>query len=124
MAKRLSRGALEAQIMDVLWSTDAPMTPRDVQEAIATPRRSLAYTTVMTILVRLWQKGMLERETAGRADAYRPAADRDEWAAARMQEILEASGDRALTLNRFVDGMSGREAAQLRRMLDDRKRPQ
>lgn len=123
MAERVSRGALEAQVMNAMWDADVAMTPREVQAAITTPRRALAYNTVMTILVRLWRKGMLERESRGRAYAYRPVTGRDEWAAARMQAILEASGDRALTLNRFVDGMSGREAAELRRMLETRKRP-
>ena len=66
MAK-LGRGELEARVMDVLWEHGAAMTPRDVHEVITTSRRQLAYTTVMTILVRLWEKGMLEREPRGRA---------------------------------------------------------
>lgn len=120
--KRLSRGELEAQVMDALWDANDWLTPRDVQSVIATPRRQLAYTTVMTILVRLWNKGMLERRAAGRAFEYRPVATRDEWTAQRMHELLEASGDRQLTLHRFVDAISAREATQLKRVLDSRKR--
>ena len=120
--KRLQRGELEAQVMNALWDTDAWMTPRDVHAVITTPRRPLAYTTVMTILVRLWTKGMLEREPSGRAFAYRPVATRDEWAAQRMHELLEASGDRSLTLNHFIDSISTREVAQLRRAIERRKK--
>lgn len=120
--KRLARGELEAQVMDALWDADGWMTPRDVHVAITTARRPLAYTTVMTILVRLWNKGMLERQSAGRAFAYRPVASRDEWAAQRMHDMLESSGDRLLTLNHFVDSISATEATQLRRVLDTRKK--
>ena len=120
MAQRASRGELEAQVMDVLWDAEQWLTPREVQSAINRSRRGLAYTTVMTILVRLWQKEMLDREPRGRAFAYRPVATRDEMAALRMQEILDKSGDRLLALNHFVDGMSRREASQLARVLDER----
>ena len=120
--KRLPRGELEARVMDVLWDAGDWMTPRDVHDAITTPRRPLAYTTVLTILVRLWNKGMLDRQGVGRAYGYRPVAGRDEWAAQRMHEVLESSGDRLVALNHFVDSISAREAAQLRRFLDERKK--
>ena len=120
--KRLPRGELEAQTMNILWDADGWMTPRDVHAAITTPRRPLAYTTVMTILVRLWQKEMLDRQMAGRAYAYRPVTSRDEWAAQRMRQVLEGSGDRLVTLNHFVDSISAKEATQLRRVLDARKK--
>ncbi len=108
--------------MNALWDADDWMTPRAVHDAITTRRRPLAYTTVMTILVRLLDKGMLDRQAAGRAFAYRPVASRDEWAAQRMHEFLEASGDPLLALNHFVDSISAREATQLKRMLDARKK--
>ena len=121
MAKR-GRGELEARVMDVLWADDAWMTPREVHAAITTPRRALAYTTVMTILVRLWTKGMLDREQHGRAYAYRPVASRDEWTAQRMRELLEHSGDPAAALTHFVRSIDARELAQLRRALERRRR--
>jgi predicted transcriptional regulator len=108
--------------MDVLWDAPGWTTPRDVHSAITTARRRLAYTTVTTILVRLWQKGMLEREHAGRGFEYRPVASRDAWAAQRMQELLDSSGDRLQTLHHFAESMSSKEATQLRRVLDQRKK--
>lgn len=121
MAKR-ARGELEARVMDVLWASDDAMTPRDVHRVITTPRRPLAYTTVMTILVRLWTKGMLDREFRGRAYAYRPVAGREEWTAERMRELLEHSGDPAVALTHFARSIDAREAKQLRRALDGRRR--
>jgi predicted transcriptional regulator len=107
--------------MDVLWESESAMTPRDVHRLVTTPRRPLAYTTVMTILVRLWTKGMLDRELRGRAYAYRPVAGRDEWTAERMHELLEDSGDPAAALTHFVRSIDAREAKQLRRALDGRR---
>ncbi|MEX2253972.1 MAG: BlaI/MecI/CopY family transcriptional regulator [Acidimicrobiia bacterium] len=121
MARR-GRGELEARVMDVLWAHDEPMTPRDVHSVVSTTRRPLAYTTVMTILVRLWEKRMLVREERGRAFAYRPVAGRDEWTAGRMHELLEHAGDPASALTHFVQSIDAREAAQLRRALDGRRR--
>jgi predicted transcriptional regulator len=122
MAKKLARGALEARVMDVLWDTDEWMTPAAVHTAITTRRRRLAYTTIMTILVRLWTKGMLERRREGRAFAYFPVATREQWAAEQMHEFLEAAGDRNTALSHFVDAIDAREAAQLRQLLGRRKR--
>jgi predicted transcriptional regulator len=119
---RLGRGELEARVMDVLWREEADMTPRQVHERITTSRRPLAYTTVMTILVRLWEKGMLEREPRGRAYAYRPVTGRDEWAAGRMHDLLEQAADPEAALTHFVRGIDARELTQLRRALDGRRR--
>jgi len=108
--------------MDVLWERDEPMTPREVQAALAGARRPLAYTTVMTILVRLWEKGMLDREARGRAYAYRPVAGRDEWAAERMQDLLGQAADSGAALTHFVRAIDARDRAQLRRALDGERR--
>jgi predicted transcriptional regulator len=107
---------LEAAVMDVLWDRGGWLTPGEVHEVIAADR-PLAYTTVMTILVRLWQKGRLERERDGRAFAYRPVHSREEHAAARMQEILTGVGDRPTALAQFIDTLPEADRAQLRRLL-------
>jgi predicted transcriptional regulator len=119
---RLGPGELEAHVMDVLWSCDEPMTPREVQDVVSTARRPLAYTTVMTILVRLWEKGMLTREERGRGFIYAPVVGREEWTAQRMRDLLDESGDRAAALTHFVGSIGAREATQLRRALDGRRR--
>ena len=116
---RLPMGELEATVMDVLWDRGGWLTPGEVHEALLADRR-LAYTTVMTILVRLWQKGRLERQRDGRAYAYRPLLGREEHAAAHMGELLASARDRPLALSRFVDELSPGDRAQLRRMLRGR----
>src|SRR5437867_8089362 len=64
---------LELDIMKAVWRRP-PITVRDVQEAIR-PVRQLAYTTVMTIMDRLYHKGFLKRTLQSRTHYYEPAID-------------------------------------------------
>ena len=114
-------GELESRVMDVLWDNEGSLTPAEVNAQLAADRE-LAYTTVMTILVRLFDKGVVTREHRGRAWAYRPVLGREEHAAERMNAVLRAGGDQSIALARFVDNMSSKERSQLRRLLADRKR--
>lgn len=116
---RLHMGELEAAVMDVLWNRGGWSTPGEVHEVLAADR-PLAYTTAMTILVRLWQKGRLERQRDGRAYAYRPLLTREEHAAARMGELLVGVGDRPAALAHFLESLPAADRDQLRRMLRGR----
>lgn len=113
---RLQMGELEARVMDVLWDRRGWLTPGEVHEVLSA-KRPLAYTTVMTILVRLWQKGRVERQRDGRAFAYRAVKTREEHAAARMSELLTGVGDRPVALAHFLETLPPADRDQLRRML-------
>jgi predicted transcriptional regulator len=116
---RLARGELEGQVLDILWTAEGALTPREVHTAFAA-ERGLAYTTVMTILVRLWQKGVLEREPRARSYAYRPVESRDARVANRMRELLDGAGDRGAALAGFVESLPTDELDDLRRLLGGR----
>lgn len=109
-------GALEAEVLDVLWHADGPLTPADARSAMGA---DLAYTTVMTVLVRLWEKGLVERTKRGRAYAYSAVVSESDLVANRMRDALAGSSDRTATMSRFVDGLDKREAAALRALLDE-----
>jgi predicted transcriptional regulator len=104
--------------MDVVWGSAGPVTPGQVHEQLSQTRK-LAYTTVMTILVRLYKKGLLEREPAGRAFAYRPRVSREQWAAARMNDALTSAGDASLALAHFVESLPPDQVSELRAALRD-----
>ena len=120
MAK-LAMGELEATVMDILWDSGGWRTPREVHDVVVAERQ-LGYTTVTTILVRLWQKGRLERQLDGRAYAYRPVTTREGHVAARMHEMLSGTSDRPMALSRFVESLSPADRSQLRRLLANAKR--
>ena len=118
-AKRLGMGELEARVLDALWDDGGWLTAADVH-AVVGRRRRLAYTTVMTVLVRLYEKGLLERRLAGRAYAYHPVQSREERTAARIVELLATAGDQSVALSCFLTQISGAERARLRRLLEGR----
>jgi predicted transcriptional regulator len=119
--EKLANGQLETLVMDALWGSDDWLTPGDVAQRIER-QHPVAYTTVMTILVRLWDKGMVDRRSQGRAYAYHPVLTKDEWAAQRMHELLDTAGDGTAALAHFVSSMSAKQLGQLRRAVDRRKR--
>jgi predicted transcriptional regulator len=120
--KRLGSGELENQVLDVVWGAPGPVTPRQVHDVLSTSR-TLAYTTVMTILVRLCDKGRVERHRDGRAYAYHPVITREQYVAARMEEVLGDSRDRSAVFSHFLAGMDPADRAQLRRLLNRYRAP-
>jgi predicted transcriptional regulator len=114
MVARRAMGALETEVLECLWAADEPLTPRAVLEETG---EDLAYTTIMTILTRLWQKGLVERERSGKAYFYSPLVSEPDLLASRMRSVLETSADQKATLSRFVETLSKREANALRSAL-------
>jgi len=107
-------GELEADVMSRLWAADGPVTPSEVRAALGS---GLAYTTVMTILGRLWRKGLAQREQRGRAYVYWPTMSEAELTAQRMGAALDRANDRETTLARFVDQLSPKDERDLRLIL-------
>lgn len=114
MVQRRGMGELESEVMAQLWAAGVPLTPAEARDALGA---DLAYTTVMTILVRLWEKGLAQRQRRGRAYAYWPSVSEAELAAKRMQATLERTGDREKALARFVDALSPKDERALRRIV-------
>lgn len=86
---------LEAEIMDVVWSRGLrEFAVSDVLETLER-RRDIAYTTVMTTLVRLHEKAVLERRRDGKRYLYSPRYTREEFVQATILEVLESLGSAA-----------------------------
>ena len=110
-------GALEADVLGVLWAADAQsLSPAEVNERLPT---DLAYTTIMTVLTRLWKKGLAERVEAGRGYAYRATYSESELTSQRIRDMLDQANDRASALAGFVDSLDTGDIQHLRRLLAD-----
>jgi len=112
----------ELRLMEVLWLRGRG-TVADVVEALAPP--PLAYSTVLTTLRTLEQKGYIEHEEEGRAYVYRPLVERGDAAKSAMQHVLgrffgNSPGALAVTL---LDGapLSDDDRAKLERILAKRR---
>ena len=118
MAKRPD-GALEHDILTVLWAADGPLQPGDVQDRLSV---ALAYTSIATVLGRLHTKGLVTRIGVGRAFAYSATYDESQLAARRIGEVLSEASDRTAVLAGFVGSLSRRELTALRALLGEAPR--
>lgn len=80
-------GPLEAEIMDAVWDS-GEVTVRDVHEALDGDR-PLAYTTVMTTLGRLADKGLVRRIEDHPAHRYRAIVSREEYARSTVKSVVD-----------------------------------
>ena len=80
--------AHELELMKIVWRHDGPVTVRDVYEALRA-RRSVAYTTVMTSLKTLEQKGYLKASQQDRANVYRPAKPKQQVIREMVREFVD-----------------------------------
>lgn len=113
-------GELEAAVMDTVWASDRPVSVRVVFERLAR-EKDLAYTTVMTVMERLWRKRILTRKREGKAFLYEARRTRPEFAAALMKDLLRWARDPEGVLVRFVDDLRPSEAEELRRLIAGRR---
>ncbi|RZD84871.1 transcriptional regulator [Streptomyces albidoflavus] len=98
-------GELEDAVMTRVWKWNRPVTVREVLEDLQ-QERSIAYTTVMTVMDNLYQKGWVRREAEGRAYRYAAVSTRAAYAAALMNEAWQRSDNQAAALVAFFGMMS------------------
>lgn len=114
--ERRPMGALEAEVMELVWAAPDGLTPREVHDRLG---EDLGYTTVMTVLVRLAEKGRLTRTAEGRTFRYAPAASSAEHHASLMASAMTEATDRSEVLATFVDGLDDTDRAFLQQLLRD-----
>ncbi|MET8246766.1 BlaI/MecI/CopY family transcriptional regulator [Streptomyces sp. NPDC005202] len=106
-------GELEDAVMTRVWKWNRPVTVREVLEDLQR-ERSIAYTTVMTVLDNLHQKGWVRREAEGRAYRYEAVSTRAAYAAALMNDAWSQSDNAAAALVAFFGMMSDEQRQALR----------
>lgn len=106
--------------MEILWAAGRPMSVRDVATQLNEGRSEpLAYTTVMTVMNRLAEKHVLERQHEGRGYLYRPSAA--DAAALAVKNVIRTYGDEAMA--HFVEEARADPQAlrRLQRLLREKK---
>lgn len=83
-------GDLECEIMELVWKQANPtVTVRNIYDSLR-KQREIAYTTVMTTMVRLSEKGLLNIvDKVGLANCYSPAQNREEFISSAVAMVLE-----------------------------------
>jgi BlaI family penicillinase repressor len=83
----------ELAIMKVVWQLDKA-TVRDVYEAVR-EKRPVAYTTIMTMMKILEEKGYLTKTQVDRAHVYRPSRPRQQVMGAMVRDFVDRVFDGA-----------------------------
>ena len=104
-------GELEAKIMTAVWNLEEP-TVQDVVDRLG---RRANYKTIMTVMNRLVEKGVLERRKVSRAFVYLPRFTRDELTARLSRQVLDGllSDFGPAVLAHFVDAVAESDQHQL-----------
>lgn len=110
--------------MDVVWTQKwSSFAVGDVL-AILEKRRDIAYTTVMTTVARLHDKGLLDRERDGKRYLYSPKLTREEFLQSTAREVLDeaVSGHQAMAmLAEKVSEASAGELDELEALIQKRR---
>lgn len=121
-ARTYDLGSAELEVLKVLWER-GPSTVRDVLERLHARNRRVAYTTVLTVLTRLDQKGMVASDRSEHAYVYRARVTREKVTLARVRAMVRDLYDGAaapLVLQLMQnEKLSPGEIAELRKMIDE-----
>lgn len=109
-------GELESKVMDRLWKAPESSV-KEIWEDLSR-ERTLAYTTIMTTMDRLYQKGLLQRVKSGKAFLYAPRFSRQEFEEFLTEEVLRglAGATSESLMSAFLDLLAERDPACLDRL--------
>ncbi|MFH1418662.1 MAG: BlaI/MecI/CopY family transcriptional regulator [Planctomycetota bacterium] len=85
--RRIELGDAELEVLRVLWE-EGPCTVRQVLRHLHDAGRRVAYTTVLTFLTRLEQKGLAASDKTGIAYVYRATVSQDKIRRSRLRELV------------------------------------
>ena len=111
--------SLERAIQEALWASPDALRPRDVLDRLEI-EPPVTYSTVLTVLRRLWKKGLVTREQDGKAYRYQPVMSREEHIADAMTDALSATADPSAALGHFVASLSTEDTNSLKKLLRKR----
>ncbi len=115
-------GGAELDVLRALWD-GGPGTVRDVMSHLPARRRSVAYTTVQTLLNRLQQKGYVTSDKSDLAHVFRAKLTRERVQKARLKAMVGqlydgAVGAMALHLVK-TQKLTHEELAELQRLIEE-----
>jgi predicted transcriptional regulator len=112
----------ELDVMGVLWALGSA-TVAEVRERLVD---QLAYTTVLTVLRTLEEKGYVGHQEEGRAHRYRPLVGREATGKSALRrlrrKVFDGSAERLLTQLVSDRDLTAEDLRRMRRLLDERLR--
>lgn len=122
-------GPLEAKIMEILWNNAEEMTIKDVQQKLDKEAKANNFNTVMTVMNRLVDKGILQKKAVARSYQYKPVVTREAFMETQSKELtldlIEEFGSLAVThmvdaLDKVDPGLLDQLEQKIKEMKKDR----
>lgn len=117
---------VELELLRVLWDKGAA-TVREMFEVIS-KQRTLGYTSVLKMLQIMTEKGLVEREEAGKAHIYRAAATQEETQSQMLRDLSErlfAGSAAQLAMHALsMEPATAEELEEIRRIIRQKKEKQ
>ncbi|WP_297454503.1 BlaI/MecI/CopY family transcriptional regulator [Persephonella sp.] len=115
-------GDLEEKVMDVLWKK-GNATVSEVKKAL---KDKFAHTTIMTILDRLYKKGILKREKEGKGYRYYPVITKEEFEKMIAKKVVKdlTKTNPSLAIAAFegiVENLSKEEIEKLKKLIEEKE---
>jgi len=115
MSKR-KQGELEAQVLGCLWDRPDGLSSQQILALLGDD--SLAITTVLTVLTRLTDKGLVEKHAGGgRTLMFKPATTREQHTAELLLSAMENTNP-AMVFSHFASGLTKEQLEKLRQSLN------
>ena len=121
MTKKQKRqpGELEALVLGCLWDAKKSLTSQEIQTECG-KQGELALTTVLTVLSRLEDKGLVSRDSdGGRSLLFRAVETREQHTARVMLSMIDEESNPTLALSYFTKGLSKTQRNALKKILGE-----
>ncbi|MCW5966276.1 MAG: BlaI/MecI/CopY family transcriptional regulator [Bryobacterales bacterium] len=116
----------ELEILQILWKS-GPSTVREVHECLAL-QKPTGYTTTLKLMQIMTEKGLLERDDAMRAHVYKPVMAREDAQRSMLRQLMDRLFDGSgaqLAMSALSERpASAEEREAIRKMIEERRRPQ
>ena len=124
MGRKHHLAELQMAIMHVLWER-GEVTVAEVRDALE-PARSLAYTTVGTMLAKLEEKGQVTHRSDGRINVYRAVIRQDQVSKSMVTDLANRlfNGDVKQMVCHLLDGseLTHEDLAELKRLIRQKEK--
>jgi predicted transcriptional regulator len=115
-------GDAELEVLKALWDHE-PATVREIRDILQRRGKKVAYTTVLTFLTRLEQKGCVRSDKSGHAYVYRAKVTRDRIIGSRIKDTMKQlfDGAAAPMVLHLIENekFSPTELAELQKLIED-----
>lgn len=119
MSKRSrQQGELESLVLETLWNSKTPVTSHEILLTLGS-KSGVALTTLLTVLSRLQDKNLVEREPGeGRSHRYKATQTKAQHTADLMLDLVGESGNPAMAFSHFAKGLSNAQLKALRKSIE------